>query len=96
MLRFYLFFIFLSIKVDKQERRLVKVTKEHVSDCKKLLNLMGIPFVEAESEAEAQCAQMAQAGLVHAVATEDMDALTFKGNSPILRVSRSCLTLYRI
>ena len=41
---------------------------------------MGIPFVEAESEAEAQCAQMAQAGLVHAVATEDMDALTFKGN----------------
>ena len=55
------------------------MTKEHVADCKKLLDLMGVPYVEAESEAEAQCAQMAQAGLVHAVATEDMDALTFRG-----------------
>ena len=39
---------------------MVKVTKEHVADCKKLLELMGIPYVEAESEAEAQCAQMAE------------------------------------
>ena len=39
---------------------MVKVTKEHVSDCKRLLELMGIPYVEAESEAEAQCAQMAE------------------------------------
>merc|ERR1712131_548684 len=54
-----------ATEVDKQERRLVKVTKEHVAECKKLLELMGIPYVEAESEAEAQCAQMAEAGLVH-------------------------------
>lgn len=39
---------------------------------------MGIPYVEALCEAEAQCAQMCQEGLVHAVSTEDMDALCFK------------------
>jgi len=65
-------------EIDKQERRLVKVTKEHVAESKKLLDLMGVPYVEALCEAEAQCAQMALEGLVNAVSTEDMDALCFK------------------
>ena len=43
-----------ATEVDKQERRLVKVTKEHVAECKRLLDCMGIPYVEAETEAEAQ------------------------------------------
>jgi len=76
-----------AVEVDKQERRLVKVTKEHVDDCKKLLDYMGIPYVVAESEAEAQCAQMAEAGLVHCVATEDMDALTFKSKTLLRRLT---------
>merc|ERR1712002_422801 len=41
-------------EIDKQERRLVKVTKEHVEEAKKLLTLMGVPYVEALCEAEAQ------------------------------------------
>jgi flap endonuclease-1 len=43
---------------------------------------MGCPVVEAPCEAEAQCAALAQQGLVYASATEDMDCLTFK--SPVL------------
>ena len=43
-----------ATEVDKQERRLVKVTKEHVAECKRLLDCMGIPYVEAENETEAQ------------------------------------------
>ena len=31
-------------------RRLVKVGKNHVEDCKQLLGLMGIPYVEAPCE----------------------------------------------
>lgn len=70
--------------IDKFSRRLVKVTPEHNSDCKKLLTLMGIPYVEAPCEAEAQCAALVNAGKVFATATEDMDALTF-GSKILLR-----------
>ncbi|XP_056165149.1 flap endonuclease 1-like [Syzygium oleosum] len=38
---------------------------------------MGVPVVEAPSEAEAQCAALCKAGKVYAVASEDMDTLTF-------------------
>lgn len=71
-------------QVDKFNRRLVKVTKHHADECKQLLTLMGIPYIEAPCEAEAQCAAMVKAGKVYATATEDMDALTF-GSSVLLR-----------
>eukprot|EP00002_Diphylleia_rotans_P035074 TRINITY_DN7607_c0_g1_i1.p1 TRINITY_DN7607_c0_g1~~TRINITY_DN7607_c0_g1_i1.p1 ORF type:complete len:381 (-),score=93.03 TRINITY_DN7607_c0_g1_i1:317-1459(-) len=67
---------------DKFSRRVVKVTPEHAAECKKLLRLMGIPTVDAPSEAEAQCAELCKSGKVFAVGSEDMDTLTFK--SPVL------------
>ncbi|KAI9207101.1 PIN domain-like protein [Polychytrium aggregatum] len=67
---------------EKYERRTVKVTKEHNAECQKLLKLMGIPYIEAPSEAEAQCAALAKAGKVYAAGSEDMDTLTF--GSPVL------------
>lgn len=70
--------------VEKFSKRLVKVTKQHVEDCKELLRLMGIPFIEAPGEAEAQCAAMVRNGSVFATGTEDMDALTF-GCSVLVR-----------
>ncbi|KAF9114700.1 Elongation of fatty acids protein 2 [Mortierella sp. AM989] len=68
--------------IDKFNRRTVKVTPEHNAECKKLLKLLGIPYVEAPCEAEAQCAALAKAGKVYAAGSEDMDTLTF--GSPIL------------
>jgi flap endonuclease-1 len=70
--------------VDKFTRRLVKVTKEHNEEVKKMLRLMGIPVVEAPCEAESLCAELAKKGLVYGVGTEDMDALTF-GAPKLLR-----------
>lgn len=32
--------------IDKFNRRLVKVTKQHNEECRQLLKLMGIPYVE--------------------------------------------------
>ena len=51
-------------EVGKQSKRLVKVGKEHVNECKKLLKCMGIPYVEAPCEAEAQCAELVKGGKV--------------------------------
>lgn len=34
--------------IEKFTKRLVKVTKQHNDECKKLLTLMGVPFVEVE------------------------------------------------
>ncbi|KAA8892887.1 PIN domain-like protein [Sphaerosporella brunnea] len=69
-------------EIEKFARRTVRVTREQNNDCKKLLKLMGIPYVEAPCEAEAQCAALAKAGMVYAAASEDMDTLCFE--SPIL------------
>ncbi|KAI4349850.1 hypothetical protein L6164_010398 [Bauhinia variegata] len=63
--------------IEKFSKRTVKVTKQHNEDCKRLLRLMGVPVIEAPSEAEAQCAVLCKAGKVYAVASEDMDSLTF-------------------
>lgn len=64
--------------IEKFSSRLVKVTRQHNEDCKRLLRLMGVPYVDAPCEAEAQCAELAKKGKVYATATEDMDALTFR------------------
>ncbi|XP_062916203.1 flap endonuclease 1 [Mobula hypostoma] len=70
--------------IERFNKRLVKVTQQHNDECKRLLRLMGVPYIEAPCEAEASCAALVKAGKVYAVATEDMDALTF-GTSILLR-----------
>ena len=68
--------------VEKFSRRTVRVTREHNDECKRLLTLMGVPYIVAPTEAEAQCAVLARGGKVYAAASEDMDTLCF--DSPIL------------
>ncbi|KAK4556143.1 Elongation of fatty acids protein 2 [Recurvomyces mirabilis] len=68
--------------VEKFSRRTVRVTREHNAEAQRLLKLMGVPYIIAPTEAEAQCAVLARAGKVFAAASEDMDTLTF--NSPVL------------
>jgi flap endonuclease-1 len=75
--------------VDKFSRRLVKVTRQQNDDCKQLLRLMGVPYVDAPCEAEAQCAELARSGKVYATATEDMDALTFRTPKLLRRLTFS-------
>eukprot|EP00834_Sanchytrium_tribonematis_P001947 NODE_52_length_30984_cov_1.383358.p14 type:complete len:347 gc:universal NODE_52_length_30984_cov_1.383358:21835-22875(+) len=67
---------------EKFNRRLTKVTPEHNAECQKLLTLMGVPFIIAPCEAEAQAAELAKKGKVFAVGTEDADTLCFA--TPVL------------
>ena len=77
-------------RVTQLSKRLIRVGQKENDECKKLLTLMGVPYVEAPCEAEAQCAELCRGGKVYATATEDMvikncfkflifqkDALTF-------------------
>ena len=70
--------------INRYNKRLVRVTQEHNEDVRRLLRLMGVPIVDAPSEAEAQCAELVKKAVVWATATEDMDALTF-GSERLLR-----------
>lgn len=40
----------------------LQVTKQHNEECKELLRLMGVPIVDAATEAEAQCSSMCKVG----------------------------------
>lgn len=54
-----------------------RLTQPMIEDAKRLLHLMGIPFVQAPSEAEAQCAHIALKGDVWAASSKDYDSLLF-------------------
>ena len=68
----------------KYFKRTVSISKKQIDECKELLDLMGIPYVQAPQEADSQCAQLVKSGLAIGVLTEDMDILTF-GSATIFR-----------
>ncbi|MCX8204723.1 MAG: flap endonuclease-1 [Candidatus Nezhaarchaeota archaeon] len=53
------------------------LTRDMVEDSKRLLKLLGIPYVEAPSEGEAQAAFMVAKGDAWAVGSQDFDSLLF-------------------
>ncbi len=53
-----------------------------ISDSKRLLDAMGIPWIDAPSEGEAQASVMASEGTVDGVASQDHDSLLF--GAPLL------------
>jgi flap endonuclease-1 len=53
------------------------LSKDMVEEAKKLLDYMGVPWVQAPSEGEAQAAYMALRGDAYASASQDFDSLLF-------------------
>ncbi|MEM2203340.1 MAG: flap endonuclease-1 [Sulfolobales archaeon] len=69
-------------KGDEEEMRKYaqatsRLSNDMVESSKKLLNYMGIPWVQAPSEGEAQAAYMAMKGIAWATASQDYDSLLF-------------------
>lgn len=61
----------------KYFKRTVSISKKQLDECKLLLKIMGIPYIEAPEEADAQCAWLVKNNFADGVLTEDMDILTF-------------------
>lgn len=59
----------------KHAKRTSRFTEEMLDDSKKLLTFMGIPWIQAPSEGEAQCVYMCKKGDAWAVASQDYDAI---------------------
>ena len=64
-------------KALKFANQTIKIDQKMTDDAKKLISLLGIPVIEAPSEAEATCSILAKDKKVFAAATEDMDTLCF-------------------
>ena len=60
-----------------------KLTSEMIKESKELLDAMGIPYVQASSEGEAQAAFMAKNGDVFAVGSQDWDCLLFGADTMV-------------
>ena len=67
---------------QKMAQRFISYTPEMVEETKQLLDLLGVPWVDAKSEGEGQAAVMAKLGQLDAVATQDWDALLY--GTPVL------------
>mgnify|MGYP000097109443 CR=1 FL=1 len=68
----------------KYLKRSVWISKEQMDQCRELLTLMGIPYINAPEEADSELSYLCKSNLVYAVLTEDMDILTF-GSPRIIR-----------
>jgi flap endonuclease-1 len=61
-----------------------KLTDEMVESAKHLLEYMGVPYIQAPSEGEMQCAYMCRSGDVWSSASQDFDTL-MAGSSRLIR-----------
>jgi flap endonuclease-1 len=76
--------IILQEKLKKLSARIITIGLEEIQECKQVLTLLGIPFIDAPEEADSQCAWLSKNNIVDYVASEDMDLLTF-GTKKLLR-----------
>ncbi|MCD6480734.1 MAG: flap endonuclease-1 [Thermoplasmata archaeon] len=66
----------------KKAQQTSRVDEEKVKEAKRLLDALGIPYVDARREGEEQAAYMNRKGDVNAVSSQDFDALLF--GAPLL------------
>jgi flap endonuclease-1 len=64
---------------DSVDKKIIYIRQEHIDDSKKLLDLFGVPYIIAQSEAESLCAVLCKKGIVDATLSEDSDVLATGG-----------------
>ncbi|CAD7928556.1 unnamed protein product [Amoebophrya sp. A120] len=78
----------LRAELHKAKRDEEFISQDMYDDIKKLLYAFGVPYVEAPSEAEAQCAFLVESKLAQCVVSDDSDVVVFSAKSGSTRVYR--------
>ena len=73
--------VFVKNEIERIKNQLISITPEDILTTKNLLKLLGVPYIEAEGEAEGLCSWLCKNGYVDAVLSEDTDVLAY--NSPV-------------
>ena len=73
--------------ISKMDKNVVYIRNEYIENTKKLLDLLKIPYLQAEEEAEQYCSQLVNNGLADYVMTEDTDVFPCGANNVIKNFS---------
>lgn len=73
----------------KYSKQTIRLTKDMIDEAKELLSAMGLPVIQAPSEAEAQASYMCKKGNVWAVASNDFDCMLYGAPRVILNLTLS-------
>ncbi len=60
-----------------------------IAESKRLLNALGVPYLESPASAESQCAYLVKIGIAHYVVSQDFDSLLFGCPTLIQNLSKS-------
>jgi len=74
-------------EAKKYAQAAAKLTGEMIEDAKKLLDAMGVPWAQAPSEGEAQCAHMCKEKAVDYCGSQDYDSLLFSSPKLVRNLS---------
>lgn len=77
----------LEREAEKVEKKVIYVRGEHIASAKRLFDLMGVPYITSQCEAETLCAFMSKRGIVDGVISEDSDVLASGGTLLLKNIS---------
>lgn len=87
----------IETELNKQNKKLIYVTDKHINDLINMLDILGIPYLRTNNEAEIVCAQLNRHNIVNGCITEDSDYLTNGGNYQIrnFNLNNNNIILYK-
>lgn len=66
-------------EISNLSKQIINVTKSHIDDVKKLLDLLAINYYDAPDEAEKYCVFLQKNNIIDYIVTDDTDVFTFGG-----------------
>ena len=74
----------LTVKLKNEKKKCLRITNANIRHVKALMNVMGVPYLEAEGEADELCVYLVKKKIAWACMSEDMDMFVY-GCQRVLR-----------